>query len=60
MGESEHVSVNRDCHVPVLKSKNGMLKMDAIKVPGRKNEPINVNVFIDALSRPLLSAKRCC
>lgn len=56
----EHTIVSRDDHVPVLKSKNGMLKMDAMKVPGRKHEPINVNVFIDALSRPLLSAKRCC
>jgi hypothetical protein len=37
-----------------------MLKMDDMKAPGKKNEPSNVNVFIDALSRPLLSAKRCC
>lgn len=53
-------SQGTDRHVPLLKSKNGMLKMDDMKAPGKKNEPSNVNVFIDALSRPLLSAKRCC
>lgn len=47
-------------YVPLLKSKNGMLKIDDMKVPGRKNDPIIVNVFIDALSRPLLFTKRFC
>lgn len=47
-------------YLPVLKSKNGMLKIDDKKVPGRKNDPSNVKVFMDALSRPLLFAKRVC
>lgn len=62
MGDAAQVSSSwlHNCYIPLLKSKNGMLKIDDMKVPGRKNDPINVKVFIDALSRPLLFTKRFC
>ena len=47
-------------YLPLLKSKNDMLKTDETKVPGRKSEPRKVRVFIDVLSLLLASAKRCC
>ena len=39
-----------------MKSKNVMLNIDEMKVPGKKIDPNIVNIFMDVLSRLLASA----
>lgn len=52
-------ALREDLRLP-WNSKNGMLNMDDRKVPGKNTAPSIVVVFIEALSRLLAFARRCC